>query len=246
MPVTAADAWEQPFPAARVLGALPFGVPLEHVDILAACPECGVHGACAVQEYGPQAPPLLATGAVLPGGCEAARVTVAPFCRNQLLHVPLRRHQVNCCDWLLKVICGVVAIRTVYASHKQAKACLISRISCERAGARFHTRGVNDDGHVSNFVETEQVSAQASPGSPVAQSGCTHSKQMCFHSGCWGQFLMSVAPHSPRRTESIPGAVSASMASGLHGVLFLDSLLMLEKHGLPGVIAAKKQQEFLL
>ncbi|XP_017908900.1 PREDICTED: synaptojanin-2 isoform X1 [Capra hircus] len=79
------------------------------------------------------------------------------FFWNQLLHVPLRQHQVNCCDWLLKVICGVVAIRTVYASHKQAKACLISRISCERAGARFHTRGVNDDGHVSNFVETEQT-----------------------------------------------------------------------------------------
>ncbi|XP_073075925.1 synaptojanin-2 isoform X4 [Manis javanica] len=79
------------------------------------------------------------------------------FFWNQLLHVPLRQHQVSCCDWLLKVICGVVAIRTVYASHKQAKACLISRISCERAGARFYTRGVNDDGHVSNFVETEQV-----------------------------------------------------------------------------------------
>lgn len=70
----------------------------------------------------------------------------------------------SCCDWLLKVICGVVSIRTVYASHKQAKACLISRISCERAGARFHTRGVNDDGHVSNFVETEQVSAQVGVG----------------------------------------------------------------------------------
>ncbi|XP_036742594.2 synaptojanin-2 isoform X7 [Manis pentadactyla] len=79
------------------------------------------------------------------------------FFWNQLLHVPLRQHQVSCCDWLLKVICGVVAIRTVYASHKQAKACLISRISCERAGARFYTRGVNDDGHVSNFVETEQT-----------------------------------------------------------------------------------------
>ncbi|XP_066867188.1 synaptojanin-2 isoform X4 [Kogia breviceps] len=79
------------------------------------------------------------------------------FFWNQLLHVPLRQHQVRCCDWLLKVICGVVAVRTVYASHKQAKACLISRISCERAGARFHTRGVNDDGHVSNFVETEQT-----------------------------------------------------------------------------------------
>ncbi|XP_014201008.2 synaptojanin-2 isoform X2 [Pan paniscus] len=79
------------------------------------------------------------------------------FFWNQLLHVPLRQHQVSCCDWLLKIICGVVTIRTVYASHKQAKACLISRVSCERTGTRFHTRGVNDDGHVSNFVETEQM-----------------------------------------------------------------------------------------
>ncbi|XP_042651958.1 synaptojanin-2 isoform X2 [Tyto alba] len=79
------------------------------------------------------------------------------FFWNQLLHVPFRHYQVNCSDWLLKVICGIVDIRTVYASHKKAKACLISRISCERAGVRFHIRGVNDDGHVSNFVETEQT-----------------------------------------------------------------------------------------
>ncbi|XP_069708156.1 synaptojanin-2 isoform X2 [Phaenicophaeus curvirostris] len=79
------------------------------------------------------------------------------FFWNQLLHVPFKHYQVNCSDWLLKVICGVVDIRTVYASHKKAKACLISRISCERASARFHVRGVNDDGHVSNFVETEQT-----------------------------------------------------------------------------------------
>lgn len=86
------------------------------------------------------------------------------------MHVPLRQHQVSCHDWLLKVICGVVTIRTVYASHKQAKACLISRISCERAGARFLTRGVNDDGHVSNFVETEQVGIQARSRHRVTQS----------------------------------------------------------------------------
>ncbi|NWW76974.1 SYNJ2 protein, partial [Climacteris rufus] len=79
------------------------------------------------------------------------------FFWNQLLHVPFKHYQVNCSDWLLKVVCGVVDIRTVYASHKKAKACLISRISCERAGVRFHVRGVNDDGHVSNFVETEQT-----------------------------------------------------------------------------------------
>ncbi|KAM4042486.1 synaptojanin-2 [Anomaloglossus baeobatrachus] len=79
------------------------------------------------------------------------------FFWNRLLHVPLKHYQVSCSDWLLKVICGGVEIRTVYASHRKAKACLISRISCVRAGTRFHIRGVDDDGHVSNFVETEQT-----------------------------------------------------------------------------------------
>lgn len=34
---------------------------------------------------------------------------------------------------------------------------LISRLSCKRAGARFRTRGIDDDGHVANFVETEVI-----------------------------------------------------------------------------------------
>ena len=58
-------------------------------------------------------------------------------------------------------MCGGVEIRTIYAAQKQGKACLISRLSCERAGTRFNVRGVNDDGHVANFVETEQVLKQA-------------------------------------------------------------------------------------
>ncbi|PHH87868.1 hypothetical protein CDD83_8295 [Cordyceps sp. RAO-2017] len=32
---------------------------------------------------------------------------------------------------------------------------LISRLSCRRAGTRFNSRGIDDDGHVANFVETE-------------------------------------------------------------------------------------------
>ena len=40
-----------------------------------------------------------------------------------------------------------------------SQACLISRLSSERVGTRFAVRGVNDDGHVANFVETEQVIA---------------------------------------------------------------------------------------
>jgi hypothetical protein len=34
---------------------------------------------------------------------------------------------------------------------------LISRLGCKRAGTRFNTRGIDDDGHVANFVETELV-----------------------------------------------------------------------------------------
>ncbi|XP_069787736.1 synaptojanin-2-like isoform X2 [Narcine bancroftii] len=79
------------------------------------------------------------------------------FFWNRSLHLHLKQYQVNCSDWLLKVICGVVEIRTAYATEKKAKACLISRLSCERAGTRFLVQGTDDDGHVSNLVETEQV-----------------------------------------------------------------------------------------
>lgn len=77
--------------------------------------------------------------------------------RNQSLHLHLKHYGVNCDDWLLRLMCGGVEIRTIYAGHKQAKACTFSRLSSERAGTRFNVRGTNDDGQVANFVETEQV-----------------------------------------------------------------------------------------
>ena len=73
------------------------------------------------------------------------------------MHDYLLRFGVNCSKWFVKIICGGVEIRTIYVGAKQAKAALISRLSCERAGTRFNVRGTNDDGHVANFVETEQV-----------------------------------------------------------------------------------------
>ncbi|XP_039175211.1 synaptojanin-1 isoform X4 [Crotalus tigris] len=79
------------------------------------------------------------------------------FFWNQSLHLHLKHYGVKCDDWLLRLMCGGVEIRTIYAAHKQAKACIVSRLSCERAGTRFNVRGTNDDGHVANFVETEQV-----------------------------------------------------------------------------------------
>jgi hypothetical protein len=34
---------------------------------------------------------------------------------------------------------------------------LISRRNCYRAGVRMHCRGIDDDGNVANYIETEQV-----------------------------------------------------------------------------------------
>jgi len=73
------------------------------------------------------------------------------------MYIQFERYGIDVQGWLLRCICGGIEIRTIYSGHKQAKACLISRLSCERAGTRFNTRGTNDDGHVANFVETEQV-----------------------------------------------------------------------------------------
>ncbi|XP_030801452.1 synaptojanin-1 isoform X3 [Camarhynchus parvulus] len=103
-----------------------------------------------------------ATGASLDLSLSAHRsmqehTTDNRFFWNQSLHLHLQHYGVSCEEWLLRLMCGGVEIRTIYAAHKQAKACLISRLSCERAGTRFNVRGTNDDGHVANFVETEQV-----------------------------------------------------------------------------------------
>ncbi|KDR22712.1 Synaptojanin-1 [Zootermopsis nevadensis] len=84
-------------------------------------------------------------------------VTDNRFFWNRMLHIHLLRFSVNCSSWLLKAMCGSVEIRTVYVGHRQARAVIVSRLSCERAGTRFNVRGCNDEGHVANFVETEQV-----------------------------------------------------------------------------------------
>ncbi|XP_013117384.2 synaptojanin-1 [Stomoxys calcitrans] len=79
------------------------------------------------------------------------------FFWNRMMHIHMLRFGIDCQSWLLKVMCGSVEVRTVYIGAKQARAAIISRLSCERAGTRFNVRGTNDEGHVANFVETEQV-----------------------------------------------------------------------------------------
>ena len=58
--------------------------------------------------------------------------------------------------YILPVICGFVSILDVnYRDPFQYV--LISRRSINRAGTRYHSRGIDERGNVSNFVETEQL-----------------------------------------------------------------------------------------
>lgn len=79
------------------------------------------------------------------------------FFWNRALYKHFERYNIDTSQWLIKVLCGGINISTVYIGGQQARAAIISRLSSERAGTRFNVRGVNDNGHVANFVESEQV-----------------------------------------------------------------------------------------
>ena len=59
--------------------------------------------------------------------------------------------------WTFKVICGGISVRSVNVQGEHAQLCVIYRQSCDRAGTRFLTRGVDENGHVANFVESEII-----------------------------------------------------------------------------------------
>ncbi|XP_022255548.1 phosphatidylinositide phosphatase SAC1-A-like isoform X2 [Limulus polyphemus] len=57
----------------------------------------------------------------------------------------------------LPVVHGFIAIKTSIINRKTFTWCLISRRSMLRAGTRYFVRGVDSEGHVANFIETEQI-----------------------------------------------------------------------------------------
>ncbi|KAI8086043.1 SacI homology domain-containing protein [Halteromyces radiatus] len=59
--------------------------------------------------------------------------------------------------YTLPVIQGYISITSMIIDSKQLTFALISRRSHERAGTRYFSRGIDEDGHVSNYVETEQI-----------------------------------------------------------------------------------------
>ena len=52
---------------------------------------------------------------------------------------------------------GYVGCESIAVAGAKWRLAVISRLSSNRAGTRFNARGIDDDGNVSNFVETEFI-----------------------------------------------------------------------------------------
>ncbi|CAO3663318.1 unnamed protein product [Rhizopus stolonifer] len=59
--------------------------------------------------------------------------------------------------FILPIIQGFISIHSTVINHRAVKFGLISRRSQERAGTRYFSRGLDELGNASNFVETEQI-----------------------------------------------------------------------------------------
>ena len=59
--------------------------------------------------------------------------------------------------FITPIICGYIGIFEHTIDNKQFQFILITRRSQNNAGTRYNTRGVNDDGNVANFCESEQI-----------------------------------------------------------------------------------------
>ncbi|KAG5728501.1 Inositol-1,4,5-trisphosphate 5-phosphatase 1 [Termitomyces sp. T112] len=77
---------------------------------------------------------------------------------------PNERRDLDHCQFIVLAIQGYVGVFTMSlpapptnGTPTIATLALISRLGWKRAGTRFNTRGVDDDGNTANFVETETV-----------------------------------------------------------------------------------------
>jgi len=59
--------------------------------------------------------------------------------------------------WQLPIVQGYIGFFDAVINERQMTFYLISRRCCHKAGTRFTVRGLDDEGNVANFVETEQI-----------------------------------------------------------------------------------------
>ncbi|KAI8601577.1 SacI homology domain-containing protein [Dissophora ornata] len=67
------------------------------------------------------------------------------------------REELDSGGLLVHIIQGYVGCQSFKTATTQGQMSVISRLSSKRAGTRYNTRGIDDNGNVANFVETETV-----------------------------------------------------------------------------------------
>jgi hypothetical protein len=60
-------------------------------------------------------------------------------------------------QWIVPLIQGFIVHKTVTVVNQSVSILVIARRNWHRAGRRYTTRGIDNDGYASNFVETEQI-----------------------------------------------------------------------------------------
>ena len=63
----------------------------------------------------------------------------------------------NLWQFIVPVVYGYIFIHAIHFDQKKAEFILISRKDCRRLGRRFVSRGLDEEGNASNFVETEHI-----------------------------------------------------------------------------------------
>lgn len=71
---------------------------------------------------------------------------------------PARKQELDEGRFIVAIIRGFAeTINVNIGPSMPGQLTLVSRLSCRRAGTRFNARGIDDDGNVANFVETETI-----------------------------------------------------------------------------------------
>ncbi|KAI8391329.1 SacI homology domain-containing protein [Radiomyces spectabilis] len=70
---------------------------------------------------------------------------------------PKKQRDLERGGFLVFAIRGYVDVTSITTDNERYDLSVISKLSCKRAGTRFNSRGIDDNGHVANFVETEVV-----------------------------------------------------------------------------------------
>lgn len=95
-------------------------------------------------------------GEVLSGRVDL-RFVVNRFITEPFLQVLQTRTDTRLEDFLIFCVEGFIEFQSLTIHQKKITFGLISRRATGRVGTRYHSRGIDDKGNVSNFVETEQI-----------------------------------------------------------------------------------------